>query len=404
MLSIFWIIGLLLLLFYAIVHVLVWYCVRYRSFWNEFEDGAPITPPVSILINSKNEEQHIENCLRGILAQDYPKENIEIIIIDESTDNTPQVVENFITNNIKNGLHIKLLQPESPVPPNVNHLVHCLNIGIEHAKYDMIAYTEADCRPRKKWLRSLMHPLADSNIGFTATHCVILGDNLSSTLQRLEYSGLMFEYYAGIDNIRRYLKVGGPAWAGSMAFPKKAFKEIEGYKGIEHIHIHEVALCVKFARAGFENRFIYHSEAKVDTVPHPDPVKQRLRWFRGTWQCKESKLHVATFGMYFLPLFFETAAFITIFLSFFIEVALEDFNAAILVILTSIIIKYVTLYQFSTSPMLLKGCSLSFSALLTYYFWLYVVQWLYLFSLFTKPKTTWKEKEPPKKQIKDFCR
>ncbi|MFX0134854.1 MAG: glycosyltransferase [Candidatus Hodarchaeota archaeon] len=398
MISVFWIITLLLTLFYVMLHVLVWYSVRYRSFWNEFEDGEAITPPVSILINSKNEENHIYNCLKSISAQDYPKENIEVIIIDESTDNTPKIVEDFIANE-KNGISVKFIRPETPAPPNVNHLVHCINIGIDHASHDMIAYTEADCAPHIKWLRSLMYPLGDSRIGFAGTHGVIVGNKLSATLQRLEFSGLLFEYTAGIDNLRRYLKVGGVAWAGSLGFIRKAFDEVEGYKGIEHIHIHEVALCAKMSRAGYENRFIFHPDAKVETAPHPDPIRQRLRWFRGNWQTKEYKFHVATFGMYELPLFFETSAYITIILNFFMEVAPEDFNAAILVIVTSLIVKYATLFQFSRSPMLLKGYPLSARAVLLYYFWLYLIQWLYFFSIFTRPKTTWREEEPPKPEI-----
>lgn len=398
MISIFWIITLLLTLFYIILHVLIWYCVRYRGFWDEFEDGAPITPPVSILINSKNEEKHIEICLKSIAEQDYPKENIEIIIIDESTDNTPKIIENFIERNDK-GMSIRLIYPDTPTPKNVNHLVHCLNIGIKQAKNDMIAYTEADCAPHKKWLRSLMYPLADPKIGFSGTHGVIAGKSLSATLQRLEYSGLLYEYVAGIDNIRRYLKMGSVAWAGSLGFYRKIFDEVEGYKGIAHIHIHEVALCAKFARAGYENRFILNQEAKVETTPHPNPIKQRLRWFRGTWQCREYKFHVATFGTYLLPLLFETAAFVTLILSFFISVSPEDFNAAILILITSISIKYITLYQFSTSSLLLKGYYISARAAFFYYFWLYLVQWLYFFSIFTKPKTSWKEIEPPKKEL-----
>ncbi|MHA1301521.1 MAG: glycosyltransferase [Candidatus Helarchaeota archaeon] len=398
MISVFWILLLLLLLFYVILHVLIWYCVRYRGFFDEFEDGAPITPPVSILINSKDEENHIFHCLKSISEQDYPKENIEVIVIDESTDNTPKIVQDF-ANNINNGMVVKLIQPSEPAPPNVNNLVHCLNIGIRNAKHDIIAYTEADCTPRKKWLRSLMYPLADPRIGFTGTHGVISGKNLSPTLQRLEYSGLLFEYNAGIDNIRRYLKMGGIAWAGSLGYKRSVFDAVEGYKGIEHIHIHEVALCAKFARAGYESRFIFSQDAKVDTAPHPSPIKQRLRWFRGTWQCREYKFHVATFGTYLLPLILETASFITLILYFLIEISQEDFNAAILTIFTVFIIKYVTLFQFTRSHMLLKGSPLSVKAVIFYYFWLYLVQWLYFFSIFTRPKTSWREEEPPKNEI-----
>ncbi|MHA1378618.1 MAG: glycosyltransferase [Candidatus Helarchaeota archaeon] len=372
--------------------------MRYRGFFNEYEDGAPIKPPVSILINSKNEEIHIIECLKSLKAQNYPKENMEVIIIDESTDNTPQVIQNFIEND-DSGMTVKLIRPKEPAPPNMNNLVYCLNLGIDDSKHDMIAFTEADCTPRKEWLRSLMHPLADPRVGFSGTHGIISGSSISATLQRLEYSGLLFEYTAGIDNIRRFLKMGGVAWAGSLGFRREVFENVGGYEGIEHIHIHEVALCAKFARNGYESRFIFQHDAKVDTAPHPSPVRQRLRWFRGTWQCREYKFHVATFGTYILPLILETASFATLILYFFGYVTQDDFNSAILTVVSVFTIKYITLIQFTRSPLLLKGTPLPISAVILYYFWLYLVQWLYFISIFTKPKTSWKEEEPPKVEI-----
>ena len=44
---------------------------------------------VSIVITTKNEENNIKNCLLSILNQSYPRDLIEIIVVDnDSTDNT----------------------------------------------------------------------------------------------------------------------------------------------------------------------------------------------------------------------------------------------------------------------------------------------------------------------------
>lgn len=51
---------------------------------------------VSIVITTKNEEQNIQNCLLSIKSQTYPKNKIEIIVVDnDSTDETKKIARNF---------------------------------------------------------------------------------------------------------------------------------------------------------------------------------------------------------------------------------------------------------------------------------------------------------------------
>jgi len=73
---------------------------------------------VSIVIPARNEEKHISECIKSILAQDFPSDKIEIIVVDGmSTDKTVEVVNRYV-NNYKN---IKLvLNPKSITPVALN--------------------------------------------------------------------------------------------------------------------------------------------------------------------------------------------------------------------------------------------------------------------------------------------
>ena len=54
-------------------------------------------PFVSVIIAARNEENNIENRISNILAQNYPKDKINIIIVsDGSTDNTNAIVNRLI--------------------------------------------------------------------------------------------------------------------------------------------------------------------------------------------------------------------------------------------------------------------------------------------------------------------
>jgi chlorobactene glucosyltransferase len=55
---------------------------------------------VSVLIPARNEEMNIEKCIKGILAQDYKDKEI-IVLDDNSTDSTYNLVSSFSTSDVK---------------------------------------------------------------------------------------------------------------------------------------------------------------------------------------------------------------------------------------------------------------------------------------------------------------
>lgn len=49
-------------------------------------------PKVSVLVPARNEHDHIEKCVRSLMAQNYP--DYEILVLDDkSTDDTAAIVE-----------------------------------------------------------------------------------------------------------------------------------------------------------------------------------------------------------------------------------------------------------------------------------------------------------------------
>lgn len=95
-------------------------------------------PFISIIIPAKNEEKLIGSCINSLNLLAYPKDRYEIIITDGlSTDNTVSVAQNLGAKVISN--------PKQTVSPG-------RNIGFEHAKGDLIAFTDADCIFDNNWL------------------------------------------------------------------------------------------------------------------------------------------------------------------------------------------------------------------------------------------------------------
>lgn len=91
-------------------------------------------PQISMIIPCRNEEDFIAKCLDSIIDTDFPKENLEVLVIDgDSEDKTRKIVKEYIEKNP----FIKLLDNPKKFTP------FALNIGIREAKGDIIIRVDA---------------------------------------------------------------------------------------------------------------------------------------------------------------------------------------------------------------------------------------------------------------------
>src|SRR4030067_3879295 len=56
-------------------------------------------PTVSVVVPTHNELSIISKRIENLLASDYPKEKLEILFVDDSSDSTPQIIEEYSKNN-----------------------------------------------------------------------------------------------------------------------------------------------------------------------------------------------------------------------------------------------------------------------------------------------------------------
>ena len=118
-------------------------------------------PFVSIIIPCRNEEKHIGKCLDSIIEQDFPKENLEVLVVDgDSTDRTREIVEKLKIKNER--LKIKLLANPKKYTP------FGLNIGIKEAKGDVVIRMDAHAGYEKDYISKCVKVLQESgadNVG-----------------------------------------------------------------------------------------------------------------------------------------------------------------------------------------------------------------------------------------------
>lgn len=109
---------------------------------------------VSIVTISHNEEKNIEDCLSSLIRLNYLHGKYEIIVVDSSTDRTRDIVRKFPS--------VKLIESE------FKEFAIKRNIGISEARYDLIAFIDADCIVPSAWLSKIIRKLNDEKVAAVA--------------------------------------------------------------------------------------------------------------------------------------------------------------------------------------------------------------------------------------------
>ena len=93
------------------------------------DSRMPMTPFVTVIVPIRNEAGHIARCLRSILVSDYPRQQLEVIVVDGlSDDGTRQIIQKLMLDDTR----LQMLDnPERIVP-------HAMNRAISAARGDVI--------------------------------------------------------------------------------------------------------------------------------------------------------------------------------------------------------------------------------------------------------------------------
>ena len=114
---------------------------------------------VSVIIPIYNGQSDLPDLFRSLYAQTYDRDRVEYLIIDNgSQDNTWSVLKQAEIQAQADRFPLRIFQ-ESKIQGSYA----ARNQGIHAATAEILAFTDADCRPEPDWLTNLMQPF-DSNL------------------------------------------------------------------------------------------------------------------------------------------------------------------------------------------------------------------------------------------------
>jgi len=135
--------------------VLVWLLARLRPRPVRPAAGEHL-PTVTVLIAAYNEAAHIERTVRNKLAQDYPADRLDVIVVsDESDDGTDAIVTGIGDSRVR-------LRRQSPRAGKTSGL----NLIAPLASGEVLVTSDANSFYAPDTVRELVRPLADPAVGY----------------------------------------------------------------------------------------------------------------------------------------------------------------------------------------------------------------------------------------------
>ena len=230
-------------------------------------------PFVTVQLPVYNEKYVAERLIGCVAKLDYPNDKFEIQVLDDSTDETFEIIANIVAQ-LKSVVNIRHIHR----PVRTGFKAGALKEGLQKANGELIAIFDADFLPAKDFLRKTVPHFIDKNIGMVQTRWAWLNKSYS-ILTRVQAFAL--DAHFSIEQVGRNIAGGFINFNGTAGVWRKECIEDAGNWQADTL-TEDLDLSY---RAQLKNwKFIYLEEvgAPSELPPVMSAVKtQQYRWNKG---------------------------------------------------------------------------------------------------------------------------
>ena len=275
-----WIVAILTILYAGLL-------VAYRFWYDKLEFFKAIPSPsevkevytkFTVIIPARNEAANIKACVDSIVAQQYPKDFFEIIVIDDfSQDDTAFIVKALHADNPQ--VQLLSLADYFKEGEISSFKKKAIEKAVLHAKGDWIVTTDADCIVPIHWLSLYNQYIQKEKPVFIAAPVMFMKESgILNTFQVLDFLALQGITAAAVGAGKHSMSNGA-----NLAFEKSAFIAVGGYQGVDQIASGDDMFLMHKMKKTLSNRigYLFHPDAIVLTkAMHQwkDFFMQRIRW------------------------------------------------------------------------------------------------------------------------------
>ncbi|MGC8962161.1 MAG: glycosyltransferase, partial [Candidatus Bathyarchaeia archaeon] len=233
-------------------------------------------PRVSIHLPFHNEGRVAARILEACIGLDYPRDRLEIIVVDDSDDGTTDIARRF------EALHPSLVRVIHRLDRK-GFKAGALNLALAESRGDFIAVFDADYVPPPSFLKEALPPLlARGDLAFVQARCGHLNADYNWVTKA---AATAHEWFWNREQKARYATGFFTHFGGTGAvFRRRALTESGGWP--EDTLTEDLDLSVRLQLDGW--RYLYMPEI---TCPGEIPIRlrdllrQQFRWAKGFTQC-----------------------------------------------------------------------------------------------------------------------
>lgn len=225
-------------------------------------------PSVTIIVPCWNERLTVSNTIDSILDLNYPKDKLNIIIVDDgSTDNTWEVVKKFTHNP-----QVMLIKKEN----GGKHTA--VNLGIRESTSDLIGCLDADSFVEKNALLEIARAFNNDPEMMAAIPTIIIHNpkTILQKMQKTEYHTVAF-FKRILSSLDAISVTPGPF----SIFRREVFLKIGLYKKAHNTEDMEFALRMQSHHMRIRNIHTAHVHTSGPSTLY-NLYRQRLRWAYGS--------------------------------------------------------------------------------------------------------------------------
>ena len=252
---------------------------RYRNFVPEPAGryAEADLPVITVQLPLFNELYVVDRLLKAVTAIDYPREKLEIQVLDDSTDETARVAEAVVAKYAEQGFDIHYIHRQD----RTGFKAGALENGNKTAKGELLAIFDADFVPKPDCLRKLVDFFTDSMVGCAQMRWSHINGkyNLLTRLQTI-----MLDGHFVVEQTTRNRTGGFFNFNGTAGIWRRRAIEMSG--GWQHDTLTEdTDLSFRAQLMGWKFVYLLDEEAPAEIPVEINAFKaQQRRWAKGVMQ------------------------------------------------------------------------------------------------------------------------
>lgn len=203
-------------------------------------DAAPVpskpqsVPFVSVVVPVYNSARFLPKCLDALLAQTYPGDRYEVIVVDDGSTDASAVVAHGCLDNWEGATHV--LQTPNGGPASAR------NHGVEASSGDIVAFIDSDCVAERDWLASLTELFVTNDVA-----------GVGGPIINISPPGWVSNYLQAAHFYRHRVRRGTVDYlvTGNVAFRRSALLAVGGFAADKGVWGEDADLSFRLRQSGY---------------------------------------------------------------------------------------------------------------------------------------------------------